>query len=233
MFIKNLLKISVGVSLMALLIGCGGGSGDSIGRIDLAEYMPAESMDKIYDKYEKWPAEEERNSLYVENITVSEVDGNKVIVAMHDGREVSKNVISEDSIKSKRGLIDTTTDRYVNLGDMYYNFTIHVHDEEVDTNVTIQCTLEEHLNSFSMHEHSYSGDIYKSKCVLFFEDLVIDGTTYDNSYITYVYNKKDIGLIAEIGEHCRPYDGLQITDDSNLSECPEDKKDYAYKLLRE
>ena len=233
MFIKNIIKVSVGVSLVALLVGCGGGPGDGIGSIDLADYMPAESMSKTYDNYEKWSDEDERNSTSVEDVTVTEIDGNRVITIMSGAHEISKNVISDNNITSKRGRIDIATDRYVDLGDMYYDYTTTIHIDDTDANLSYQCTLEEHLNNFSIHEHSYSGDIYKSKCTMSLHDLHIDGTTYNSYYITYVYAKKDIGLIAEIGKHCYPYDGLEITDDRDLDSCPADKKAYSYKLLRE
>lgn len=233
MFMKNVLKVSVGVSLVALLVGCGGGSGDGLGSIDLAKYMPAESTRKTYDNYEKWGDEDESSRSSVEDVTVTEVDGNRVVTIMSGADEISKNVISDNNITSKRGWIDTATERYVDLGDKYYDYTTNITIDGIDTNISFQCTLEEHLNNFSIHEHNYSGDIYKSKCTMSLHDLHIDGAIYDSYYITYVYAKKDIGLIAEIGNHCLPYDGLEITDDRNISECPAGQKHYDYKLLVE
>lgn len=232
MLVKNLLKVLSGVSLLAFLTGCSGEPGDGIGSVDLSQYMPKTSMTKVFDQYDQWPGDgSEENRTYTEVITVSDVNGNRVIVTTHDGREISKNVINENNITSLSGWIDTVTDRYIDLGDMYYDY--HTHVDDLNANMTYQCTLEANLTHFEMHDHSYSGDIYKNKCIMSFKDIPTGDERHDSYSIVYSYVEKDIGLIAEIGDHCYPYDRLSLTDDRNLSDCPDDKKGHSYKFLRE
>ena len=229
---KNLQKVLLGVSLTALLVGCGGGSNDGTGSIDLAEYMPAESMTKVFDNYDQYPGDAvENNWSSTEEITVSEANGSTVIITTTRGEEISRNVINESNITSS-GWLDLVTNRYIDLGDLYYDYSTFI--AEYDANMTYQCTLEEHLTHFEKHGYSYDGDIYKTKCIISIKDLHLEGDTYYDLYYTlYSYVKKDIGLIAEIGDHCYPYDGMKVTDDRNLAECQDDRKGHNYKFLRE
>ncbi len=236
---RSMIKIiSIGISA-GILIGCGGG-GDAGGTIDLAKYMPKTSVTKYYKTYEKYSRDEDEriyNSL--ESIAISEADGNTQIARSRmDGGEMvlfRTDTVRGESISTTLPESDThdeatfTTDRFVDIGDSIFesNISVDVGDTEPFDFIST-CKVKDHLEEFSYRTHRYTGDILKLECLLSTSEFEFHGELHQLYDLTYKYLKKDVGIIAEMGEHCE-VEGLSFVDDRNLEDC--DKKMYRYKLF--
>ncbi len=227
MFMKKmngLLALSVAV---VGLVGCGGGAG--IDGIDIADYMPNQNMIKEYEEKKKVPGEVLTSRDIVETITVSTVDGHRVIV-QEQGASIEKHIINEDNVSTygNGDVLKYASERYVALGDItiFKQMTLPMLGDNRD--ITIECKIEDKINSFLTDPAGapiYTGDMILVACTIRTDEpVVLDGVSYNYDNHAYYVMKRDIGLVGRIDLNCYVDPDNRVIDDSNYDTCPAIKR---------
>jgi len=237
---------------VVLSTGCGPSSKSSIksndgeGSIDFREYYPKESISKTFRLVER-DGDDVYNFSSIENIEV--VDN--TITTTIDTEVVEKVVFTDKNITTS-SFYDGKTDidkmyRHIDLGDTVFTAKVKSSIDnalgQVTTTETITCKAKSKEERFEKSDHIYTGDLLKIECisegtiVYDIKQAILDaGAATDlngthNIYDTsYVYMKKDLGLVATIDNDCvtnSKIPGL-INDKAAESECI--KKQYQYEF---
>jgi len=255
-------KKYISLAVVALLLSaCGGSSSsknDGKGSIDLAKYLPSESMTKTFSYVER-DGDDVDNSHYDEIIDVK----GDTIITTRDENVVEKTVISdknitiisfdddedddyEDDYEDNFKEIDSFY-RYVDLGDTIFTkekrYTKNNDLGKVTINLNSSCQLKSKESKFEKNDHIYKGDLLKIECiskgkvVFDIKQTLLDaGVAQDlngshNIYDTsYIYFKRGIGEVAFIDDNCVPNKKLPmvVNDKADSKECI--KKQYEYKF---
>ncbi|SFV59207.1 hypothetical protein MNB_SV-14-1761 [hydrothermal vent metagenome] len=205
------------------------------GKIDIAEYLPSNSVTKTFITKEKYYSQEEESvSTYTE--TISRKDN--VLKYNYDNNNNTIVTINRDNLLVEWKDIDSAKkieykmNRYVNIGDTIGEWKDNYKDsgENYTTNSSIEytCKLDDILNSFSHGGYNYNGSIIKEKCFM----NTTTNYTYENniqntiksSTITYEYFQQNIGDIASINDICYDERGIEQTTEG----CTPNGYDYNY-----
>jgi uncharacterized protein YxeA len=231
-------KIMISLTILLLLVGCGGGSSKSKGeKIDLTNYFPQKNMEKRFKEIIRNGTnfEDLETEYYTESIAVSNVNqekGTRTITTTSNGNTKETTVINEENIVVTDEDNETITlNRNVHIGDTVMSETKkNSKEEEIGTityDLKMNCKLQNKLTEFQKNDNKYTGDILEIKCITsgkidvkVKESLAeftsgVDGS-HDMYDVSYSYIKKDIGDIAYINENC-------VSEDDKM-ELPNDTK---------
>jgi hypothetical protein len=242
-------KKYIALALVAIFFSaCGSSSSDTKnddgkGDIDLVQYFPSGSIDKIFSSQIKSSNENPTPHSEYQEITVT----GETITTTIKGK-VTERVIFTDTNITTTDLEDNETDtmyRHVDIGDKLFTKSMNS-EENTDLGKTIVslksvCKLKSKESEFKKDAHTYSGDLLKIECItegtmiydvkpsllnVVSSDLNGSHEYYDKSYI---YLKKGLGSVAEIDDNCLVAENLPIIDDrKSESECS--LKSYEYKF---
>ena len=206
-FTRKLTQTALLTSGLFLLSACGNSTGDGIGAIDMAAYLPTHTMSKEY----LTTGSEAPDALKEYTIRVGEIDGNRVI-STFDATGIlllSQTKITDINITTTNYiplLASETSDRYLDIDDLAFKV------------IFTPCYVDSLIETFTKGGHTYTGDIMKIRC---------EHTTAD---VSYTYLMKDIGMIAEIDDDCMSTDGTHV-ESSHIDTCPADRIRYRYRFL--
>lgn len=237
MFFRKMSSLVVLSVAVIGLSGCGGASGDGVGSIDLADYMPAENMDKHYEYTSKDADGAFTRDGTEEQVTVSTVDGHKVVI-QREGLSWKKSIVYDDNISTFNRANDLTdvTKRYADVGDtiMFLQDSFFIDGDRME--FTYECMVDEKINSLLEKEDGtslFTGDMLKIKCSMSVDDYVetIGGVDYSYYNTRYYVMKKDKGLVADLDLDCyiNPANDMMVND-SHLDTCPEDQLGFSMKI---
>jgi len=206
-FTGKLIQTALLTSGLFLFSACGNSTGDGIGGIDMAAYLPTHTMSKEYFI----TGSDTPDAVKEYMIRVGEIDGNRVISTFDDTGILllSQTKITDINITTTNYiplLASETSDRYLDIGDLAFKV------------IFTPCYVDSQIDTFTKEGHTYTGDIVKIRC---------ERTTED---ISYTYLMKDIGMIAEIDDDCMSADGTRV-ESSHIDTCPADRIRYRYRFL--
>jgi len=238
-------KYIMSVALILILNGCGeDGGGDS--SVDITEYLPSDSFEKVYTDVSKSNGEF-KDKTYMENILV---EPNMIKIKRED---VLKSIItiSSDDVKflSVNELNSSNSyKRNIYIGDKVSNY-IAVDERkkltidsqiigEKHTKVIESCVFENKLNiytfdysphknrtiSYKYENHDGRHDILKLKCTSIETVNTLIYSEYNNTVtkdnISYKYLQKGLGVIATVDNDCIVDIKGNIVDDKvNKEQC--------------
>jgi len=227
-------------TLLFALLGCGSSSSNK-NTIDLAEYLPKNSMNKNYTEFKS-----DKNRQYTETITRQP----STITTKIDN--VTKQIDEIEDENITRRYFDDQNNTYglkrnISPGDtIFTNDTtnelekIMVGSQEVgkrSVSENLSCKLEGIIDNykFNLFEyHNYDGEhnIIKIKCITQattkieiypeYRGVVAykDGISESKNDISYIYMQKELGKVAMINKDCVIDAANNIIDDSaKESEC--------------
>jgi len=243
-------KTYITLALVAVLFSACGSSSDDTknndgkGAIDLAEYFPSKTMNKIFSQEILAGGNSSTHAEYQQ----IEVTKDSVITTIDT--VVTEKVIFSDTNITTTDFESNRTDtmyRHVDLKDTLFSDKLNSLDEtdlgKITTNLEINCKLKSKESKFEKGAHSYSGDLLKIECI-------VDGTmiydvkpsllsvvssdlngSHDIYNESYFYIQKDLGVVAEINDDCITAKNLPFVDDRKKdAECIETAHTYKYYL---
>ena len=206
-FTKKLIQTALLTSGIFLLSACGDSTGDGIGAIDMATYLPTHAISKEY----LITGSEAPDSVKKYTIRVGVIDGNRMIstfdrtgiLLLKQTKITDINITTTNYIPL---LASETSDRHLDIDDLAFKV------------VFTPCYVDSLIETLTKDGHTYTGDILKIRC---------ERTAKDTSY---TYLMKDIGMIAEIDDDCMSADGTRV-EHSDLETCPAGRIRYRYTFL--
>lgn len=243
-------KTIISLTVLALFMGCGGGSSKSKGEaIDLSDYFPTKNMEKRFKEITRSGTkfEDLETDYSTEKIVISKIDkekGTRTITSTYDEGETNEiTVIGEKNIVTTDEDNETLTlNRNVHIGDTIISETKKgTEKEEIGTitfDLKISCTIQKKLSKFQKNDNKYTGDILEMKCinsgtmnVKVKESLQEFTSGVEGSHkiydVSYTYIKKGIGDIAYINEDCvSAKDKMELANDT--AGCKVTKKEYEF-----
>jgi hypothetical protein len=243
-------KSIISVTILSLLIGCGGGSSSSSKgeQIDLADYFPIKSIEKRFKEINRSGKDlkELDTNYYTENITISNFNkekGTRTITSTSDEGETKEvTVINEANITTTDEDNKVTTfNRISYIGSTVMSSSRKTSEKvEIGTltyDIKMNCKLEKKLSEFEQNDFKYTGDILKMKCIssgtidVEVKESLASLIKIDGSHkvynVSYAYIKKDIGDIAYIDDNCiAEDDAMELAND--VAGCTVTQKEYDF-----
>lgn len=222
-----------------------GGENTGTGSIDVRDYaFPPSNATRHFDQYYYDGGVQEGMELSAVT-SVTSINGNIITTTeTEDGEsETTVYTVSGTTISSDDGII---YNRFVDVGDTVYTFSF-TYDFGMDTptgfqNVyveeTVQCDLEEQLDSFSMMSDrsitSYAthNDVLTLHCLTTinaYEDNSKNNLHFTGTDLSYSYAARGFGIIGDYDLECNSYnEALDIAypDDLNPAACEDHPEEY-------
>ncbi|CAA6809191.1 MAG: Unknown protein [uncultured Sulfurovum sp.] len=249
---KTYLSLAL-MTLPLLFSACGGSSSsssdsknDGKGSIDFKEYFPIKDMSKLFITTQRDGDDIQRSS-YSEVINVN---GNAISTTVNT-KLIEKVVFTDTNITTTDTEDDETTVnsifRNIDLGDTLFTQKQESTESNdlgtINTSLNYTCILKSKEEKFEKGDNLYSGDLLKIECVAQgnviydIKQTILDAgaatdlngthTIYDTSYI---YLKKELGLVAFINDDCITNAKLPflINDNAKTTACIKQKYDYEF-----
>jgi len=244
---KNLIVI------LSILVfnGCGSSESDKK-KIDMANYLPTTSMNKVYTNVTKIDGKLNNNS-YTDNVTVESnlvaikknIKLNQLITIKsdeieikyfndkNDSKLISRNLLKGDVISNylKEDSIETLQIGLQQIGKKY-------------TRVEEECILDDMIDHYEKFFFEYTNydddhDIMKIKCTTKtvietrIDTQYVESVSYSNGVVeskndvSYIYLQKNIGMIATINDDCLASKLPDIIDDTlEADQCIGERYEY-------
>jgi hypothetical protein len=236
-------KYLMAIALIFLLNGCAEESSESI--IDIAEYLPSNSLNKQYTDVTKSKGDL-NNNVYVKSIVVEpNMIRNKRDEVLESITTISTNevkvlLIGDTNLSKiyKRNIAigkEISNYKSVNKSEDLKIGSQRVGEEHIE--VVESCTLVSKLNKYEFDFYEYknydgSHDIIKLKCIskktvnTIIDAEYINKVAFENGIVTskdnisYLYLQKGLGVVATIDNDCIVDISKNIVDDTaNKDEC--------------
>jgi hypothetical protein len=235
-------KIVIFLTILLLLVGCNSSSKKSKST-DIVDYFPKSDISKKF-----FTTKDNGDTEFYEEENIIKSDSIIVKVNNNIVREITINedtLIEKDIDKN----ITKVLKRFLSKGDVFYTLPKVTKIEEIKIRDTVvgtkniesktTCKLENELDMLEDYDIKYYDDILKFKCiddkkvVTHVEDDLPDWVTLTNGEeksdydVSYIYMKKEIGVISIINDDCviKDKDGTtRINDNSKVC----DEKHYSH-----
>ena len=247
----NKKTIYMALAASVLLTACGGSSSsskanDGKGDIDFKQYFPNASMTKTFISTDR-DGDDINKSHYDEIVNVN----GETITYTKDTKIVRKVVFTDKNITTTY-TEDNKTEvnsvfRHIDLGDIIFsNKESRIQNNalgRITATLNQVCKVKSKEEKFEKGDNIYTGDLLKIECItdgkIFYDikqDILDAGLGLDlngthNIYNTsYVYMKKDLGVVATIDNDCitnSKIPGL-INDKASESECIKEQYQYEF-----
>jgi hypothetical protein len=237
------------VLVAVLFSACGSSSSDTKnndgkGAIDLAEYFPSKTMNKIFSTETLVGGTPNTHAEY------QQIEVTKDSVTTTINTVVTERVLFSDTNITTTDFEDNSTEtmyRHVDIKDTLFSEKINSSEEtdlgKITTKLEANCKLKSKETKFEKDAHTYSGDLLKIECIIegtMIYDvkpslLTVVASDLNGSHEIYnisnYYLQKGLGIVAEIDDDCITTKNLPFIDDRKKdSECIETAHTYKYYL---
>jgi len=242
-FTHPLFQTTLLISGLFLLSACGGGGGGT-GSIDIAAYLPSDSMTKHYEVVSKYsPADPNRYTLEETiSVALNAIDGHTVIETETQEKTLDGLLIGE--VQSKQDnvydlSVDSSDfgdglDRYVDLGDSLFGGpkvlpAFITADDGTAVPIMLDCIYRSQPTELPVEGVDYGDDFLELECTMSSDLVTVGGEQRQFHVSNYIYYKRGIGTVLAKSAWCEV--DTQIRSDLNMDSCPEEKISYTLQLL--